>query len=96
VNQETNIMAHHASETNLSRAELEFMDLMQHGDDFLKIELLRPAKSWYQKALALNLKTELVRKKIEECDRLIVFENRVIRILVAIAAVIILAVFLAR
>lgn len=87
-------MAHHASDTNLSRAELEFIDLMQHGDDFLKIELLRPAKSWYQKALALDIKTDFVRKKIAECDRLIAFENKVIGILVAVAVVIIVAVIL--
>ena len=86
----------HTSETNLSHAEIELMDLMQHGDDFLKIELLRPAKSWYHKALALNLKTELVREKITECDRLIAFENKVIKILVAIAAVIVLAVLFFR
>lgn len=87
-------MAHQAPETNLSHAELEFMDLMQHGDDFLKIELLRPAKSWYQKALALNYKKDIVVKKIAECNRLIAFENKVIAILVAIAAVIILAIIL--
>jgi hypothetical protein len=83
-------MAHHTTEPALSPAERAFEDLMQHGDDFLKIELLRPAKSWYQKALELNIETEKVKEKIAECDRLLAFEIKVIKILVAIAAVVIL------
>jgi len=90
------IMAHHASETNLSRAELEFMDLMQHGDDFLKIELLRPAKSWYTKALQMNIETDKVKQKIAECDRMLTFEMKVIKILVAVAVVLIAVVFILR
>lgn len=83
-------MAHHATEPALSLAERAFEDLMQHGDDFLKIELLRPAKSWYKKALELNIEPEKVKEKIAECDRLLAFEIKVIKILVAIAAVVIL------
>ncbi len=89
-------MSNHSSETTLSPAEREFMDLMQHGDDFLKIELLRPAKSWYQKALKLNLETEKVKQKIAECDQLLIFERKVIRILVAIAFVLVLFYFIFR
>lgn len=89
-------MSHHSSEATLSRAESEFKDLMQHGDDFLKIELLRPAKSWYQKALKLNLETENVRLKIAECDKLLAFEQKVIRILVAIAVPLVLFYFIFR
>ena len=86
-------MAHHSLETSLTPVELEFMDLMQHGDDFLKIELLRPAKSWYTKALQLNIETEKVRQKIAECDKLIIIEIKVMPILVAIAAVLFAAYF---
>jgi hypothetical protein len=63
--------------------------LMKHGDDFLKIQLLRPAKSWYQKALAMNIETEKVRKKIAECDKQLAFERKVIRILVVAAATVV-------
>lgn len=87
-------MSHHSSETTFSPTEREFMDLMQHGDDFLKIELLRPAKSWYQKALELNIETDRVRQKIAECDKLLVFELKVIRILVAIAVVLVLVYYI--
>lgn len=84
------IMEHRSPQTTLGHAEKEFLDLVQHGDDFFKIELLRPAKSWYKKALKLNIETERIKQKIAECDRLLAFEQKVIKILVAIAAVIVL------
>ena len=88
-------MSHHSSESTSNPAERAFMDLMQHGDDFLKIELLRPAKSWYKKALELNIETEKVKQKIAECDRLLAFEIKVIKILAAITTVLVL-IFLLR
>ena len=87
-------MEHPILESTLSPAERKFLDLMRHGDNFFKIELLRPAKSYYQKALELNLDTENVRRKIADCDRLLSFERKVILILVAITAAIVLAVYL--
>jgi hypothetical protein len=88
------IMAHYSSETTLSPAEIKFMDLMQHGDDFLKIELLRPAKSWYTKALQMNIETDKVKQKIAECDRMLTFEMKVIKVIVAVAVVLIAVVFI--
>ncbi len=87
-------MAHHSTQTTMSAAERQFEDLMQHGDDLLKIELLRPAKQWYERALSLNIQTEEVKKKIATCERLLVFERKVILILVAIASVIVLGIIL--
>lgn len=86
-------MAHHSSETTLSPAEREFEDFMQRGDDFFKIQLLRPAKSWYQKALAMNLDNKTVKQKIAECDKQLAFEIKVIRILVAVVALLVLLYF---
>jgi hypothetical protein len=83
-------MAHHSSETTLSPAEREFADLMQRGDDFFKIQLLRPAKSWYQKAQAMNIETEKIKKKIAECDKQLAFELKVIKILAVVAAIVVL------
>jgi hypothetical protein len=83
-------MEHHILESTMTPAERRFLDLMRHGDNFLKIELLRPAKSYYKKALELNLETEKVKEKIAVCDKLLAFEIRVIWILAAIAAVIVL------
>lgn len=84
-------MGHHLSETTLSHAEILFADLMRHGDDFFKIELLRPAKAWYKKALELNIETENVKQKIAECDRLIAYEVKVIKILVVVTAILVIA-----
>jgi hypothetical protein len=78
-------MANHSSETTLSAADRIFMDLIQHGDDFYKIELWAPAKNWYKKALELNPETEKVKQKIAECDRLLKIEFKVRMILVAVA-----------
>ena len=87
-------MVDHSSNTKLNRMEREFIDYMQHGDDFFKIELWRPARSWYKKALALNIETEKVKHKIAECDRKQAFEVKVIWTLVVIAALISLACYL--
>ncbi len=67
------------------------MDLMQHGDDFLKIELLSPAKSWYKKALELNIESEKVEQKITECDLLLILDIKVFKILAAITTLLMLA-----
>lgn len=64
----------------------DFSRFMQMGDDFMKIELLRPAIKWYNKALALGIETEKVNQRLDECQRQLAFENRVIAILCAIAA----------
>ena len=84
-------MEHSILESTLSHSEREYLDLMRHGDNFFKIELLRPAKSYYQKALQLNIETEKVKQRIAECDRLLAFEIKVIWILVIIAACFVLA-----
>ena len=84
-------MGHHSSQTTLSHAEILFADLMRHGDDFFKIELLRPAKAWYKKALELNIETENVKQKIAECDRLIAYEVKVIKIIVVVTVILVIA-----
>ncbi len=87
-------MDHHLLESTLTPTERKFLDLMKHGDNFLRIELLRPAKSYYKKALELNLDTEKVQQKIAECDKLLAFEVKVIWIIVAVSAALGLTFFL--
>lgn len=84
-------MANHPSESPVSPTQRDFQEFMQRGDDFLKIELLRPARSWYNKALGLNIETDMVRQRIAECDRMLSFENRVAGLLGIIAAIMVLA-----
>ena len=78
-------------ETKMNPAERKFFDYMQHGDDFCKIELWRPAKNWYKKALELNIESENILQKIADCDKSIANEVKIIWRLVAIAVVLILA-----
>ncbi|PKP01197.1 MAG: hypothetical protein CVU14_05695 [Bacteroidetes bacterium HGW-Bacteroidetes-9] len=84
-------MAHENQHAPLSTAERDFLEIMQQGDDFFKIELLRPARNCYRKALEQNIDTEKVFHKIAECDRLMAFENKVIIILAIVASLLILA-----
>lgn len=83
-------MEQNNSAAALDATELDFAEFTRRGDDFFKIELLRPAKIWYNKALKLNIETEKVIHKIAECDRLLAFERKVVVILGSIASVILL------
>jgi hypothetical protein len=86
-------MAHIISEIPSNPIEVEFMDMMQHADDFFKIELLRQAKNWYTKALSLNMETEKVKHQIAECDRLLKYENKIVKIVIAIAVVLVVVAY---
>ena len=55
---------------------------------------MRPAKSWYMKALQMNIETENVEQKIAECDRLLIYEMKVIKIIAIVAIVLIAAYFI--
>ena len=76
------------SQINLAKSD--FMEFMQRGDDFFKIELLRQASIWYNKALSLNIEDDKAKCRISECERLIEFENKVVYTLISIASVSIL------
>jgi hypothetical protein len=89
-------MAHINSNAPTSVTERDFTEFMQRGDDFFKIELLRQAKNWYTKALKLNLETEKVEYQLAECERMLAFESKVIKIVCAIAGVLLVAYFIFR
>jgi hypothetical protein len=86
-------MANHPSESPVSPIQRDFQEYMQRGDDFFKIELLRPARAWYSKALELNIETDTVRQRIAECDRMLSFENKVVGLLSVVAAILLIALF---
>lgn len=87
-------MAHIASGQPMDPKEQQLMGLLQNGDDFLKIELLRPAKSYYERALKLDPDNKSIENKIRECDKMLAFERKVMAILVAIAALLIITLLL--
>jgi hypothetical protein len=84
-------MTHNNSTAQSSVTERDFLDYMQHGDDLMKVELLRNARIWYQQALELNMETGMVKQKIAECDRLLAYERKIVWILLGIASALILA-----
>ena len=83
-------MNHNNSESKMSQAEKDFTEFMQRGDDFYKIELLRQAKSWYLKALNLNIDNEIAKSRISDCETLLSFENKVVYMLISVASVLVL------
>lgn len=82
------------SESQLSPAERDFLEFIQRGDDFYKIELLRQAKAWYNKALSLNIENEKVKSRISECERLLTYESKVVYSLITVAAALLLLYFI--
>ncbi|MCE1198567.1 MAG: hypothetical protein LWW85_06325 [Marinilabiliales bacterium] len=86
-------MAHHEHPTTLNPTERKFREIMQYGDDLLKIELLRYAKAWYQKALTLNVDNDLVKDRMARCDALLAYEKKVIRILLGVAILVVVVVW---
>jgi hypothetical protein len=87
-------MEHNNSETLMSPQERDFIEFIQRGDDFYKIELLRQAKAWYNKALSLNYENEKVKSRISECERLLTYESKVVYILISVASVLLLLYFI--
>ncbi|MDO9255181.1 MAG: hypothetical protein Q7U54_06685 [Bacteroidales bacterium] len=74
----------------INRTKSDFAEFMQRGDDFFKIQLLRQALTWYNKALSLDSEDKKVKSHISECERLIAFENKVVYTLISVASVSIL------
>ena len=89
-------MQHSTMKTPLTPADRKLTEMMQQADDFLKIEILRPAKTYYERVLALDPNNKKAKQRIAECDRMLAFEMKVIRILVAIAAILVGAYLLFR
>ena len=75
-------------DSTMNRTEIQFRELIRMGDDFFKIELLRQAKKCYQKALLLNIETDSVKLKLEECEKLLAFENKVVLSLLTLSVVV--------
>ncbi len=87
-------MLHITVEPNQTPVERKFKDLKEHADDFFKIELLRPARIYYERALELKPGEEKLMQRIVECDRMLAFERKVIWILGALTLVVILTLYL--
>ena len=89
-------MAHHTSETTLTREEQKLAELFRQADDYFKIELLRPAKTYYERALALDPNNTKAKQRITECEQLLAYEKKIMWILVGVTAVLVGAYLLIR
>jgi hypothetical protein len=87
-------MAHAIETIDLSPEERRFLDFMQKGDDFMKIEIYRSAKECYSKALELNHNPGLVRSKLDNCNRLLQSEKKRIIVIASVMAIIVLSLIL--
>ena len=72
-------MAHHNDDSNMSKEQLEFNDLIRRGDDFIKIQIYRNARECYTFALESNINNELANTKLSECNALIKPESSTIK-----------------
>lgn len=77
-------MENHNADVIIDSRERDFREFIRKGDDFFKIELLRQARAWYKKALSLNVDNKKAETQIDECNRLLAYENRIVRILLVI------------
>ncbi|MCX6221008.1 MAG: hypothetical protein NTZ69_08460 [Bacteroidia bacterium] len=89
-------MQHTTLETPLTPADRKLAEMIQQADDFFKIELLRPAKTYYERALLLDPKNKKAMHRIIECDKMLTFEMKVIWILLTIAVILVAAYLLFR
>jgi hypothetical protein len=82
----------HVSTENLSKEELAFNEMMQRGEDFMKIEIFRSARECFSNALAMNFNNPLAQEKLSLCNQNIKSESKIIINILIVFAVVIAAV----
>ncbi len=87
-------MAHHEENTHLSPEEIKFNDCIRRGDDLANIHQYTPAKDCYNEALELHFNDNLAHEKINSIKNLQKYEFKTILKILAVAVVIIAAVWI--
>lgn len=85
---------HHEEVSSLSPQEIKFNDLIKRGDDLFNIKIYRYARDWYQRAFEMHVNDKLAEQKINELNSIQKSSNKIISLIVAIAVVIIAAVWI--
>lgn len=80
-------MTHILDNTDLSPGERRFLDYMEKGDGFMKIEIYRSAKECYSLALEIKPNEGLAKGKLDNCNSLIQSEKKRIIIIVSVIAI---------
>jgi hypothetical protein len=81
--------------SKLSLEEQRFEEFNHRADDFLKIELYRPALKWLIEARNLGIDKITIDQKIEACKDRIRNESRIIVIIAAVAFAVVIILFIA-
>jgi len=82
----------HINTENLSKEEVAFNEMIQRGDDFMKIEIFRNARECFSLALEMNVNNTFAQEKLNVCNQNIKIESSTIIKLLVIAGFIIAAV----
>lgn len=89
------VMANTTESTTMNREERLFNEYIQKAEDFLKIEMYRPALKWFKEARKFGTDSEIIDRKIAGCETEIKKESRTISIIALVAVIIIAIAFIA-
>ncbi len=81
-------MAQIITNENISKEEIAFNEMMQRGEDFMKIQIFRNARECYNLALGMNYNNSLVQEKLNECNLNIKNESKTIITVLVVALLI--------
>jgi hypothetical protein len=77
---------------NLRKEEIEFNEMIQRGDDFMKIQIFRSARECYKLALDMNFNNILAQEKLKGCSQNIKSESKTIITILIVFGLIIVSV----
>lgn len=87
---------HHEDNEHLSPEEIKFNDLIRRGDDLYSIHQYMASKEFYNEALEMHFNDKLVNEKIALADNKKSFETKTVIKILAVAVVVIAAVWIYR
>lgn len=87
-------MKHQDHEISLNPEDRQVKDLLKKGDDFMKIEIYKMARRYYEKALAIEPQNPELQQKVRHVINLQKRELKTIAIIVSIMAIVVVAVVL--
>ncbi len=77
---------------NISKKELDFNEIIQRGEDFMKIQIFRNARECFQLALNMNFNNVFAQKKLDDVNIKIKDESKTIIIILTVLGLIVASV----
>ncbi|MEI8202571.1 MAG: hypothetical protein WCH34_06135 [Bacteroidota bacterium] len=81
-------MEHHSTE-QLSKEEIAFNEMINRGNDLMKIQIFRSAKECYTLALDMNFNNTLAQEKLADCNRELKSESKTIIVTLIVMGIIV-------